>query len=79
MQDNVYVEAWRQWDLLRIYSHWFKTVDSGAVGRLSQSGAVGRLSQMILGNVGTAAETEKKWALSGHSKRSARLGNAIIA
>ncbi len=70
MQDNVYVEAWRQWDLLRIYSHWFKTVDSGAVGRLSQ---------MILGNVGTAAETEKKWALSGHSKRSARLGNAIIA
>ncbi len=70
MQDNVYVEAWRQWDALRIYRHWFKTVDSGAVGRLSQ---------MILGNVGTAAETEKKWALSGHSKRSARLGNAIIA
>jgi hypothetical protein len=22
---------------LRIYSHWFKTIDSGAVGRLSQS------------------------------------------
>ncbi len=55
---------------LRIYSHWFKTVDSGAVGRLSQ---------MILGNVGTAAETGEKWAISGHSNRRAAIGDAINA
>jgi integrase len=43
---------------LRIYSHWFKTVDSGAVTRLSR---------VILGNAGGRPEFEEKWALSGHS------------
>jgi integrase len=57
---------------LGIYSHWFKTVDSGAVGRLSQ---------MILGadvgKVGTLAEAGKKWAISGHSNGYAEVQNAV--
>jgi len=53
---------------LRIYSHWFKTVDSGAVGRLSQA---------ILGNAGTPLETKKKWAISGHSNGHAETHNAV--
>jgi|GEM_PF-2887793 len=36
---------------LRIYSHWFKTVDSGAGGRLSQ---------IIFGNADTSLETGEK-------------------
>ncbi len=55
---------------LRIYSHWFKTIDSGAVGRLSQ---------IILGNVGTAPEIEKKWAISGHSNGRAASQNRVSA
>jgi integrase len=48
---------------LRIYTHWFKTTDSGAVGRLGE---------IILG-------TTKKWAESGHSSGRAASGNAINA
>jgi integrase len=55
---------------LRIYSHWFKTIDSGAVDRLSQ---------IILGNVGTAPEIEKKWAISGRSIGRADAYNAVNA
>lgn len=53
---------------LRIYSHWFKTVDSGAVGRLSRA---------ILGNVGGSPETGEKWAISGHWDGSTEARNAI--
>jgi len=55
---------------LRIYSHWFKTVDSGAVNRLSQ---------IILGNLAAYTGNEEKWAKSGHSDRSAASTNAISA
>ena len=57
---------------LRIYSHWFQTVDSGAVGRLSQ---------IILGgeDVGTPAEIGKKWALSGHSNDRVERLNRVTA
>jgi len=55
---------------LRIYSHWFKTIDSGAVGRLSQ---------IILGNVGTAPEIEKKWAISGRSNGRPAAQNRVSA
>jgi integrase len=55
---------------LRIYSHWFKTVDSGAVNRLSQ---------IILGNLAVYTENEEKWAKSGHSNRSATTINAVSA
>jgi integrase len=48
---------------LRIYTHWFKTIDSGAVGRLGE---------IILG-------TTKKWAVSGHSNDHAVSGHAINA
>jgi integrase len=43
---------------LRIYSHWFKTADSGAVDRLSK---------VILGNGTSQTGSRKKWAISGHS------------
>jgi integrase len=43
---------------LRIYSHWFKTADSGAVDRLSK---------MIFGNGTAPRKTRRKWAISGHS------------
>jgi integrase len=52
---------------LRIYSHWFKTVDSGAVGRLSE---------IILAGV---EQTAEKWAISGHSDRRGLTENAINA
>ncbi|MGH7779013.1 MAG: tyrosine-type recombinase/integrase [Candidatus Binataceae bacterium] len=56
---------------LRIYSHWFQTVDSGAVARLSQ---------IIFGSdVGTPAETGKKWALSGHSNGHGERQNRLSA
>ena len=48
---------------LRIYTHWFKTTDSGAVGRLGE---------IILG-------TTKKWAVGGHSNDHAVSGHAINA
>jgi integrase len=48
---------------LRIYTHWFETTDSGAVGRLGE---------IILG-------TTKKWAESGHSNGRAASGSAINA
>jgi integrase len=49
---------------LKIYSHWFKTADSGAVGRLGE---------MVLGG------NLKKRALSGQSSGRAETGNAINA
>lgn len=52
---------------LKIYSHWFSSVDSGAVGLLSKA---------ILGNDGDAA---KKWAESGHQNDSIASENAINA
>lgn len=55
---------------LKIYSHWFSSADSGAVGDLSRA---------ILGNMGTAPETGEKWAESGHSDSRAANGNAINA
>ena len=45
---------------LRIYSHWFKTIDSGAVGRLSQ---------IILGS--PSSGTRPKWMESGRSNTGA--------
>jgi hypothetical protein len=55
---------------LLIYSHWFKGTDSGAVNRLSKT---------VLGNEATAAETEKKWAKSGHLDDSSEHENAMSA
>jgi integrase len=55
---------------LRIYSHWFKTIDSGAVSRLSQ---------VILGNESGAPEIAKKWAISGHSNRRDANQNRVSA
>jgi integrase len=52
---------------LRIYSHWFKTIDSGAVGRLSQ---------IILG---APAETAKKWTESGQKESSVATEKAVSA
>jgi integrase len=43
---------------LRVYTHWFKTVDSGAVARLSQ---------VILRNVDTVSESAEERAKSGHA------------
>ena len=63
---------------LRIYSHWFKTVDSGAVERLSQI-ILGINLGSDLGNVGTPWETGKKWAIGGHSDGRAEAQNAINA
>ena len=63
---------------LRIYSHWFQTVDSGAVGRLSQI-ILGNDLGSDVGNVGTPAETGKKWAISGHSNGRAERRNRISA
>jgi len=53
---------------LRIYSHWFKTVDSGAVGRLSQ---------IILGKVDASSGSRPKWMESGWSKPSAAVRNPV--
>jgi integrase len=67
---------------LRIYSHWFKTVDSGAVERLSQiilGNGLGNDPGSAPGNVGTPAETGKKWAISGHSTGRAGRRNRISA
>lgn len=53
---------------LRIYSHWFKAADSGAVDRLSK---------VILGNGVSPKETRKKWAISGHSNGRAAAANLV--
>ncbi len=63
---------------LRIYSHWFQTVDSEAVGRLSQI-ILGNVMGTDVGNVDTPAETGKKWAISGHSAVRAERGNRVSA
>lgn len=59
---------------LRIYSHWFQTIDSGAVARLSQI-----ILGSDVGNVGTPAETGKRWALSGHSNDRGERQNRVSA
>ena len=53
---------------LRIYSHWFQTVDSGAVARLGQ---------VILGSLSVPTESAGMWALSGHSNGRTAPENAI--
>jgi integrase len=63
---------------LRIYSHWFQTVDSGAVGRLSQI-ILGNDPGTDPGNVSSPAETGKKWAISGHSNGHADRQNRVSA
>ena len=55
---------------LRIYSHWFKKIDSGAVARLSET---------VLGKAGIRTEAKTEWAKSGHSDDSAVPRNAVNA
>ena len=69
MEGTVYHKARQEWD---------ERYADPVLGKRNWQIAVGgRLKQIILGKMGTAAETGEKWAISGHSNRRVEASDTV--
>jgi integrase len=55
---------------LKVYSYWFKGVETGAADRLAE---------VVLGDLSACTGTGRKWAISGHSNPGDATVNAVSA